>query len=114
MPNPRTGWSPGLFRTHKVIWVRTTEKGKLKTEVLRKGAHSSQPIAPSPQTGDVFGLFFPEKDRIAHVGFVDQWDGTWLITVEGNTNVSGSREGDGVYRKRRLVKSIYRVARYVK
>ncbi|MDP3467569.1 MAG: hypothetical protein Q8S11_04510 [Daejeonella sp.] len=67
----------------------------------------------TPKTGDIFGLFFPDKNRIAHAGFIDQWDGTWLITVEGNTNVSGGREGDGVYRKRRLVKSVYQVARYL-
>ncbi len=68
---------------------------------------------PTPTTGDVFGLFFAEKGRIAHVGFIDQWDDPWVTTVEGNTNVLGSREGDGVYRKRRLVRSIYKVARYV-
>ena len=71
------------------------------------------PGAPAPLTGDIFGLFFPEKGRIAHVGFIDQWDGTWMISVEGNTNVAGSREGDGVYRKRRLVRSVYKVARYI-
>lgn len=65
-------------------------------------------------TGDVFGLYFPEKARIAHVGFIDQWDGTWLTTVEGNTNDSGSREGDGVYRKKRLVRTVYKVARYIR
>ncbi|MDP3469498.1 MAG: hypothetical protein Q8S11_14250 [Daejeonella sp.] len=67
----------------------------------------------TPTTGDVFGIYFPEKKRIAHVGFIDSWDGTWLITVEGNTNTSGHPEGDGVYRKRRPVRSIYRVARYI-
>ncbi len=67
----------------------------------------------TPGTGDIFGLYFPEQARIAHVGFIDKWDGTWLITVEGNTNVYGSREGDGVYRKRRLVTSINKVARYI-
>ena len=66
-----------------------------------------------PTTGDVFGLYFPEKGRIAHVGFIDEWKDPWVITVEGNTNVLGGREGDGVYRKRRLVRSIYKVARYV-
>ena len=29
------------------------------------------------------------------------------------TNVLGSREGDGVYRKRRLVRTVDKVARYV-
>ena len=68
---------------------------------------------PTPTTADIFGLYFKEKGRIAHVGFVDQWNGTWMISVEGNTNVAGSREGDGVYRKRRLVKSVHQVARYI-
>ena len=66
-----------------------------------------------PATGDVFGLYFPEKGRIAHVGFIDEWKDPWVITVEGNTNVLGGREGDGVYRKRRLVRTVDRVARYV-
>jgi hypothetical protein len=94
--DPRTGWSPGLFPDNKVIWMRG-ERGKLAT----------------PNTTDLFGLYFPEKKRIAHVGFIDAWDDKWLITVEGNTNISGEREGDGVYRKRRMVGSIYRVARYI-
>ncbi|SKB40131.1 hypothetical protein [Daejeonella lutea] len=71
------------------------------------------PNPSTPTTGDIFGLYFPEKGRISHTGFIDQWDGTWMISVEGNTNIAGSREGDGVYRKRRLVKSVYQVARYI-
>ena len=93
----RTGWSPDLFKASDVIYTRT---------------HSSKaPVQLS--AGDVFGLWFPEKKRIAHVGFIDQVQGKWLITVEGNTNEAGSREGDGVYRKRRLMRSIYAVSRYL-
>lgn len=107
--NPRTGWSPDLFRNDKVIWT-SAEPGTGKGDSRRpqNGLAEQQ-----PRTADVFGIYFPEKGRIAHVGFVDEWNDTWLITVEGNTNPSGSREGDGVYRKRRLVRSIYKVARYV-
>ncbi|MEJ7694696.1 hypothetical protein [Daejeonella sp.] len=146
-PNPRSGWSPDLFRASNVIWpikllqgssygksgkLQRIENGKLKIEngLAEKESGKVESAKPeglntlptfnfqfstfnSPGTGDVFGLFFPEKARIAHVGFIDQWDGTWMISVEGNTNNFGSREGDGVYRKRRLVKSIYKVARYV-
>ncbi len=132
--NPRTGWSPDLFGEDKVIWDRA-ESGKLRTESFHRFAYppiqsSGLPLQTSsrfpalitrptqtsgfrPQTSDVFALYFPEKGRIAHVGFIDKWDGTWMVTVEGNTNVSGSREGDGVYRKRRLVKSVYKVARFI-
>lgn len=124
--NPRTGWSPALFPDNKVIWVRG-ESGKVKGESLtnvptlsppRRVTGNWQPAyrtgrLVTPTTSDLFGLYFPEKKRIAHVGFIDSWDDKWLITVEGNTNISGDREGDGVYRKRRLVRSIYRVARYI-
>ena len=105
--NPKSGWSPALFPRSNVIWSKGVESGKWKV------IGHAQTSDFRPQTSDIFGLYFPEKRRIAHVGFIDQWDGTWLTTVEGNTNVSGSREGDGVYRKRRLVRSVYKVARYV-
>ncbi|WP_235833110.1 CHAP domain-containing protein [Arcticibacter tournemirensis] len=96
IPNPRSGYCPSMFPAGKVIWTR-----ELKVE----SSHN-----PSP--GDVFGLYFPEKGRIAHVGFVDDWGDKYAVTVEGNTNEAGSREGEGVYRKRRLISSIYKVARY--
>lgn len=112
--NPGTGWSPDLFKSSTIIWERA-ESGKVKAKSREYKAESREKITNNrqPGIGDVFGIYFPDKKRIAHVGFVDQWDGTWLITVEGNTNVSGSREGDGVYRKRRPVQSIYQVARYI-
>lgn len=148
--NPRTGWSPDLFKGSKVIWDRA-ESRKLKVESWagesgesgtknQESRHSRIAYSYPPSlttdngerttdrrqqvtdnwqritiaSGDIFAIYFPDKNRIAHTGFIDQWDGTWLITVEGNTNVSGGREGDGVYRKRRPVKSIYQVARYIR
>jgi len=114
--NPRSGWTPDLFGKG-VIWTKEEKSLNLKAKSIDRHAYPLRLITnkqppTTPTTGDVFGLFFPEKGRIAHVGFIDQWDGTWLVTVEGNTNVSGNREGDGVYRKRRLVRSIYKVARF--
>ncbi len=57
--------------------------------------------------GDVFGIFFPLKGRIAHVGFVQGKKGNFLTTIEANTSpdaVMGSaadRDGQGVYSRRR-------------
>jgi len=65
------------------------------------------------QTADVFGIYFSNKGRVAHVGFIDDQDGDYVITVEGNTNEAGSREGDGVYRKRRPKRTIYALSRYL-
>lgn len=119
--NPRTGYCPVLFPAARVVWSRKlrVEGSRLKVESaqpttrnLQPFSHNTQPATRIPSPGDVFGIYFPEKGRIAHVGFVDEWGDKYLISVEGNTNEAGSREGDGVYRKRRLISSIYKVARY--
>ena len=81
---PATGWSPALFPIAKVI------------KTARPGA--------------LFGIYFPAHKRIAHCGFVEEVRGDWISTIEGNTNAVGSREGDGVYRKWRPLKSIRRFA----
>lgn len=73
----------------------------------------SHKITRTPNPGDVFFIYYPAKKRVAHTGFIDQWKSTYLITVEGNTNEVGSREGDGVYRKRRLKSQIYAVNTYI-
>ncbi|TCC94602.1 peptidoglycan-binding protein [Pedobacter frigiditerrae] len=77
---PKTAWSPGLF--------------PLARQTLK------------PQPADVFGIYFAALGRIAHCGLVEKKQGNWLYTIEGNTNVVGSREGDGVYRKLRHLRTI--------
>ena len=115
--NPRTGWSPGLFAKSKVIWERSREvAGKIVAVAGRKTVAEqgvAEAVKSLPQKGDIFGIWFRDKGRIAHVGFVDSWSEKWLITVEGNTNEAGSREGDGVWRKRRLVASVYQVSDFI-
>ena len=72
-------------------------------------------ITKNPKQGDVFGIYFKSKRRIAHVGFIYKWlpNSKYCITVEGNTNEAGSRDGDGVYKKRRLKTQIYKVANWI-
>ena len=79
-PQPKTGWSPALFP---------------KTKVRKM-----------PEPGMVFGIYFDRLKRIAHCGIVERVQGDWIVTVEGNTNVQGSREGDGVYRKWRPQRTV--------
>ena len=110
--NPRTGWSPGLFPASRVVWERDREVA-VGSKTVGSRAVGSEAVKSLPQRGDVFGIWFPDKGRIAHVGFVDRWEGSWVITVEGNTNEAGSREGDGVLRKRRLVRSVWQVSDFI-
>ena len=95
--NPKSGYSPTLFPTKNLIYKTGWKDSK------------------QPQITDVFGIYFINKKRIAHVGFIDEWKASsnYTLTVEGNTNEAGSREGDGVYRKRRLKSQIYAISRYI-
>ena len=77
---PRTGWSPDLFPAKHRI-----------TQAVR---------------GCMFGVYFPELRRIAHCGLVELVHNEKIYSIEGNTNVKGSAEGDGVYRRVRHLKTI--------
>lgn len=87
-PAPRSPWSPALFPLSK----RTKQ------------------VSPAV----VFGIYFSHLKRIGHCGLVERQEGDWLTTIEGNTNIMGSREGDGVYRKRRPLKAIRYFADWAK
>jgi hypothetical protein len=57
--------------------------------------------------GQVFGLYFESKGRVAHVGLITGETKFSYVTIEGNTDDGGSREGDGVYARIRNKRSIY-------
>jgi CHAP domain-containing protein len=70
----------------------------------------------TPQAGDVMYVYGPvsgEKNpRVHHVGFVEKvLSGGRIQTIEGNTNTSGSSQGNGVYRLVRTVSSRLKFAR---
>lgn len=59
--------------------------------------------------GDIFILQFPGAH--SHTGFVDKVSGDTIITIEGNTDAGGSREGIGVFSKRRKVSGLRGIIR---
>ena len=85
-PAPKTAWSPDLFPAKRLV--------------------------RQPRPGVVLGIYFGSLKRIAHCGIVEAVKGSWVFSIEGNTNLQGSREGDGVYRRMRHVRSIYRFAEW--
>ncbi|WP_245723790.1 peptidoglycan-binding protein [Pedobacter steynii] len=87
LSKPRTGWTPALFPAN-----RLTRK---------------------PKPADLFGIYFPSLKRIAHTGFVVSIKSDWALTTEGNTNIEGGREGDGVYKKRRHLRTIAKFANWI-
>lgn len=95
IPIVQSGWSPSLF-TSNVVW---------QYQDWRKGF--------IPKSGQVFGIFYDSKQRVAHVGIIESSNGKVVNSIEGNTNGAGSREGDGVYRKIRYMESIWIISDYV-
>lgn len=94
-------WAPTWHPKSRQVWTRSQGENK--------GFSGAGPKAPMP--GDVFGLYYANLKRIGHVGIVEKW-GDVVMTWEGNTNGQGSREGDGVYRKRRLRDQLHCVSRW--
>lgn len=94
IPIPQSGYSPDMFRSN-VVWDYTDWRNGYNTK-----------------PGQVFGIYFESKKRVAHVGIIESGNGKTVNTIEGNTDGSGSREGDGVYRKVRQMESIWVIADY--
>ena len=64
----------------------------------------------------MFGIYFNNLGRIAHVGIlVETWQETsnTITSVEGNTNDTGAREGDGVYKKYRSKNQIRSTSNWI-
>jgi hypothetical protein len=99
--NLRSAWAPAWFTDYHVIFKRSDDKGPLST-----GRNT-------PQKGDMVGIYNDHDRRIGHVGILIEWGANYVTTIEGNTNIYGSHEGDGVYKKKRIKRQIYSVSRWI-
>ena len=96
IPNPQSAWSPDWFRTNVVY---------------RRGSPRLTRFESRP--GQVFGLWYESKKRIAHVGMIVGETNLHYRTIEFNTNGAGSNEGQGNHRLIRKKENIHVVADYV-
>lgn len=71
------------------------------TPTMQSGFKNAGKLFNSPRAGDVGFLFDKGLGRIAHVFFVEKVEGDFVKTIEGNTNLDGSRTGIGVFRHSR-------------
>lgn len=112
-----SGEVPGLGWSDEQPWCSTFVSWVFQ----EAGASSLAPVTASCYEGVEW---FKDRDRFSeypavgavvyfgsgggsHVGIVTSYTDDVVYTVEGNTNDSGSAEGDGVYRKARPRKSSY-------
>jgi hypothetical protein len=93
--NAITAWSPTAYNPKNIVY----EKGVLHKE---------------PLAADVFQIYSVSMKRVCHTGFVNRRLNSRMVeTVEGNTNPAGSREGGGVYKLIRSIKSLHRISRFI-
>lgn len=72
-------------------------------QVLYEDAKKKGLIVDAPRRGDVFLLWYPSLGRYAHTGLVEAAVGKSIVTIEGNGNPAGGREGYGCFRRKRTV-----------
>lgn len=94
--NPNSGRAADYAKSKDIIW-RSNKKTDIKL-----------------LTGDVVTFYYSSLGRVGHTGFYIKKDKEgYFITIEGNTNGLGSREGGGVYKKKRDPDKIYAISRYI-
>ena len=97
----------GVESAHKINGMALSCENK-KNFIWKNGTHIKE-----PEPGDVFTLYYPQLKRIGHTGFYEKpYNSKFYVSIEGNTNSEGSREGDGVYRKKRSYNATYSISRW--
>ncbi len=67
----------------------------------------------TPESGDVFCLYYSGLKRIGHAGFFHRQVNKKIYeSVEGNSNKAGSREGVGVFKRKRSYNATYSISRW--
>ena len=68
---------------------------------LGESARKAGLLREAGKAGDVFLIYYPSLNRFAHTGVLVRQEGDRWVTIEGNTNNDGSRNGWGVCERRR-------------
>lgn len=109
----------GSFIGSNLTWqgVDNPHSARAKDYALEKDIiwRAKRKNNPKLEAGDVLTWYYSNLGRVGHAGFYIETDkNNYFITIEGNTNGNGSREGDGVYKKKRTPDKVYAVSRYIK
>lgn len=83
-------------------------------QTLYEYANTHGLLSDAPRRGDVFLLWHASLGRYAHTGFVEAAVAKSVVTLEGNTNPDGGREGYGWFRRKRVVDDHIKFVRWAK
>ena len=93
----KLGRSNPMIKTAGVLdlWNRAGQKPGVTRVMLAKAKNNPSLVKP----GQIFVIDTGKPGGSGHAGLVEQVAGGKLVTIEGNTNDGGSREGIGVFRR---------------
>lgn len=99
---------------HHVAEVEAPKSARVVDWFVRNVVWEKQfgEIPPFEKKGMVGGLYYRSLGRLGHIFLIVGEDKNNFYTMEGNTNLAGSREGDGFYKKVRSKESVAALADY--
>ena len=102
------------FRSLKLGYVPNWSRGEMLQYVVWDKRTSETKIQDFEfKPGDLCTIYFNNLKREAHIFMVVEKSNGQLITIEGNTNDGGSRDGTGVFLRQRSLSSVYKVIRLI-
>jgi hypothetical protein len=109
---PWCGWFATFV--HMLCGVEKTKTGGGLAMSWFDRKHLISPSMVVP--GDVASVFNKYMGRIGHILIIREWNinSQFFLSLEGNTNAKGSREGSGVRSLQRSKKDCYNFARWWK
>jgi hypothetical protein len=90
------------------VWLRSAS-----CDAILDWARRHRILNATPEAG-CMGLVLASKNDAVHGFAVEEVLAKSIRTIEGNTNVDGSREGNGVYARRRALESRYQFIHWQK
>lgn len=95
---PGNAWCAAFvsYCLKKAGFTKGPTKNRARVKAWADWGFEKGVITKHPQRGDLF--FWLNQNGTGHIGFYLGDDPDGMRVIDGNTNVAGSREGDGVYK----------------
>lgn len=92
-------------------WVPNWTTGKFKKYVVYNSSIDGKLYTNNIKPGDFGTIYFPSLKRDAHIFLIIEVKKNTVITIEGNTDPAGSREGYCVAIRERTLNQIHQLIR---
>ncbi len=99
LPMKGNGMALSFFRKPHVVWSKAN------------GVRSFNKLAA--YKGNFGSVYFSHLKRIGHIFIIDDIEGDYVVTVEGNASNGLSRNGTGVFKLKRRIRNIYSVSNHI-